>query len=121
MWSIGTVCCNTMFCQAYVLTTLSPDLVFPVLTAHALPRAVEQHLQEENQGTELHRGAYDEEGNTQTALVLIKQEVDWVRQSPPSLSPRSVWVSAIKDRWDVRILNPYRTVLHFNFNGVGKS
>ncbi|XP_052364655.1 mucin-5AC-like [Oncorhynchus keta] len=48
-----------------------------VLTAHALPRAGEQHRREENQVTELHRGAYDEEGNPQTALVLIKQEMDW--------------------------------------------
>ncbi|XP_014065355.1 uncharacterized protein [Salmo salar] len=58
-----------------------------VLTAHALPRAVEQHLQEENQGTELHRGAYDEEGNTQTALVLIKQEVDWEADYSDDYSP----------------------------------
>lgn len=63
--------------------------MFSVLTKQALPRAGEQHLQEEDQGTELHCGAYDEEGNPQMAFVLIKQEVDWVRQAS-SLSPRSV-------------------------------
>ncbi|XP_045062321.1 vegetative cell wall protein gp1-like isoform X1 [Coregonus clupeaformis] len=46
-----------------------------VLTAHALPWAGVQQQREENQGTELHRGAHDEEGNPQTALA--PQEVDW--------------------------------------------
>ncbi|XP_014065381.2 uncharacterized protein [Salmo salar] len=58
-----------------------------VLTAHALPRDGEQHLREENQGTELHRGAYDEEANPQTALVLIKQEVDWEADYSDDYSP----------------------------------
>uniref|UniRef100_A0A4W5RLA9 C2H2-type domain-containing protein n=1 Tax=Hucho hucho TaxID=62062 RepID=A0A4W5RLA9_9TELE len=58
-----------------------------VLTAHALPWAGEQHQREENQGTELHRGAYDEEGNPQTALVLIKQELDWEADYSEDYSP----------------------------------
>ncbi|CAB1327013.1 unnamed protein product [Coregonus sp. 'balchen'] len=52
-----------------------------VQCAHALPRAGEQHQREENQGMELHRGAYDEEGNPQMAFVLIKQELDWADYS----------------------------------------
>ncbi|CDQ85044.1 unnamed protein product [Oncorhynchus mykiss] len=58
-----------------------------VLTAHALPRAGVQHRREENQGTEVHRGTYDEEGNPQTALVLIKQEVDWEADYSDDYSP----------------------------------
>ncbi|KAM9398975.1 uncharacterized protein ACWYII_031383 [Salvelinus alpinus] len=58
-----------------------------VLTAHALPRAGERHLREADQGMELHRGAYDEEGNPQTALVLIKQEVDWEADYSDDYSP----------------------------------
>ncbi|XP_064819220.1 proteoglycan 4-like [Oncorhynchus masou masou] len=58
-----------------------------VLTAQALPRAGEQHRREEDQGTELHQGAYDEEGNPQTALVLIKQEVDWEADYSDDYSP----------------------------------
>uniref|UniRef100_A0A4W5RGR0 Zinc finger protein 865 n=1 Tax=Hucho hucho TaxID=62062 RepID=A0A4W5RGR0_9TELE len=58
-----------------------------VLTAHALPWAGEQHQREENQGTELHRGAYDDEGNPQTALVLIKQELDWEADYSEDYSP----------------------------------
>ncbi|XP_029622433.1 uncharacterized protein LOC115202438 [Salmo trutta] len=58
-----------------------------VLTKQALPRAGEQHLREEDQGTELHCGAYDEEGNPQMAFVLIKQEVDWEADYSDDYSP----------------------------------
>ncbi|XP_055765644.1 uncharacterized protein LOC129841407 [Salvelinus fontinalis] len=58
-----------------------------VLTAHALPRAGVRHLREEDQGMELHRGTYDEEGNPQTALVLIKQEMDWEADYSDDYSP----------------------------------
>ncbi|KAK6324588.1 hypothetical protein J4Q44_G00039300 [Coregonus suidteri] len=56
-------------------------------SAHALPRAGEQHQREENQGMELHRGAYDEEGNPQMAFVLIKQELDWEADYSDDYSP----------------------------------
>ncbi|XP_038837931.1 mucin-2-like [Salvelinus namaycush] len=49
--------------------------------------AVDQHLRDENQGTELHCGAYDEEGNPQMAFVLIKQEVDWEADYSDDYSP----------------------------------
>ncbi|XP_041729528.2 uncharacterized protein LOC121560673 [Coregonus clupeaformis] len=58
-----------------------------VLTVQALPRAGEQHLRSEDQGTGLHHGAYDEEGNPQMAFVLIKQEVDWEADYSDDYSP----------------------------------
>ncbi|XP_055765462.1 zinc finger protein 777-like [Salvelinus fontinalis] len=58
-----------------------------VLTVQALPRSAEQHLREEDQWTELHRGAYDKEDNPQMAFVLIKQEVDWEADYSDDYSP----------------------------------
>ncbi|XP_064859701.1 uncharacterized protein LOC115122068 [Oncorhynchus nerka] len=58
-----------------------------VQCCEALPRAGEQHLREEDQGTELHCGVYDEEGNPQMAFVLIKQEVDWEADYSDDYSP----------------------------------
>ncbi|XP_014065378.2 uncharacterized protein [Salmo salar] len=57
-----------------------------VLTVQALPRSVTD-LREEDQWTELHRGAYDKEDNPQMAFVLIKQEVDWEADYSDDYSP----------------------------------